>query len=75
MKHKELWHFVMLTLKCFLILLVIGILLPRAADHLLQNLIDNTKIYRNSVAVYRLVDINYKLVYNYVLTFYLFFRI
>ncbi len=75
MKHNELWHFVILTIKCFIILLVIGILLPKAMDYLLRNLIDNTKIYKNSVAVYELVNINYKFIYNYILTFYLFFRV
>lgn len=74
MKNKDLWHFIMLTVKCFIILLVIGILLPKAIDYLLYNLINNTRIYKNSVVVYKLVDKNYKLVYNYVLTFYLFFR-
>lgn len=74
MKHKELWRFIFLTIKCFVILLVIGILLPKAIDCLLQNLIDNTKNYKNSILVYKLVDKNYKLVYNYILTFYLFFR-
>ena len=75
MKYEDLWDFVILTIKCFVILIVIGIFLPKAVDYLLQNLIDNTKIYRNSVVVYKLVDKNYKLVYNYILTFYLFFRV
>ena len=75
MKNKELLHFIVLTVKCFVILLVIGILLPMAIDYLLQNLISNTRIYKNSVVVYKLVDKNYKLVYNYILTFYLFFRV
>jgi hypothetical protein len=74
MKNKDLWHFIMLTVKCFIILLVMGILLPKAMDYLLENLISNTRIYKNSIVVYKLVDKNYKLVYNYVLTFYLFFR-
>ena len=68
-------HFAVLTIKCFVILIVIGIFLPRAVDYLLHNLITNTKIYKNSVVVYKLVDNNYKLVYNYILTFYLFFRV
>jgi len=75
MKNKDLWHFVVMTLKCFIILIVIGIFLPKTIDYLLQNLINNTKIYKNSVIVYKLVDNNYKLVYNYILTFYLFFRV
>ncbi len=75
MKYKDIWQFVLLTIKCFLILIVIGILMPKVIDYLLQNLITNTKIYKNSVVVYKLVDNNYKLVYNYILTFYLFFRV
>lgn len=75
MKNKELWHFVMITIKCFIILMVLGIFLPKAMDYLFQSLIDNTKIYKNSIVVYKLVDNNYKLVYNYILTFYLFFRV
>ena len=74
MKNKELLHFIILTAKCFVILLVIGILLPKVIDFLLFNLISNTRIYKNSILVYKIVDINYKLVYNYILTFYLFFR-
>lgn len=75
MKNNELWHFIILTIKCFVILLVIGSLLPKAVDFLLYNLINNTEIYKNSTAVYKLVDVNYKLVYNYILKFYLFFRV
>lgn len=75
MKHKDLWNFVIVTIKCFIILLVIGILMPKVVDYLLQNLISNTRIYKNSVLVYNLVDNNYKLVYNYILVFYLFFKI
>ena len=75
MKNKDLWRFVILTIKCFVILLVIGILMPKTIDYLLQNLINNTKIYKNSIVVYKLVDNNYKLVYNCIRTFYLFFRV
>ena len=75
MKHNEVTNFVILTIKCFLILLVIGILLPKAVDLFLYNLINNSEIYKNSTAVYNLVDVNYKLVYNYILKFYLFFRV
>ena len=75
MKNKDVLHFVMLTIKCFTILLIIGIFMPRVVDYLLENLINNTKIYKNSVVVYNLVDNNYNLVYNYILTFYLFFKV
>lgn len=74
MRNSELWHFIILTIKCFVVLLVIGIFLPKALDYLLQSLTDNTKNYKNTIFVYKLVDKNYRLVYNYVLTFYLFFR-
>jgi len=74
-KHKDLLHFVMLTIKCFIILLIIGIFMPKAVDYMLHNLINNTNVYKNSVVVYKLVDNNYKLVYNYILTFYLFFKV
>jgi hypothetical protein len=74
MKHKELLLFVMLTIKCFVILLVIGVFLPKAVEFLLHNLINNTTIYKNSIFVNKLVDKNYKLAYNYILTFYLYFR-
>jgi hypothetical protein len=75
MIHNEVLHFIILTIKCFLILLVIGVLLPKVVDLLLYNLIYNTEIYKNSTAVYKLVDVNYKLVYNYILKFYMFFRV
>lgn len=74
MKNKELLRFVMLTTKCFVILIVIGILLPKAVEYVLQSFINNTTIYKNSIFVNKLVDKNFKLAYNYILTFYLFFR-
>ena len=74
MRNGELWHFIVLTIKCFVVLLVMGIFLPRALDCLLQSLTNNTRNYRHTIFVYKLVDKNYRLVYNYVLTFYLFFR-
>ena len=74
MKNKDLIHFVVLIFKCFIILIVIGIFLPKIVDYSLDRLINDSKIYKNSVVVYKLVDNNYKLVYNYVLTFYLFFK-
>lgn len=75
MRHKDLLHFALLLMKCFVILMVIGIFLPKFVDYSLQRLINDTKIYKNSIVVYKLVDINYKLAYNYILTFYLFFRV
>ena len=75
MRNKDFRHFIWTTIKCFIILLVLGIFLPKAIDFLLNNLISNTKIYKNSIVVYKLVDKNYELVYNYILTFYLFFRV
>ena len=74
MKNKDFWDFLITVIKCFVILMVVGLLLPRVVDFLLQNLISNTRIYQNSTVVYNLVDKNYKLIYNYILTFYLFFR-
>ena len=75
MKHGDLFHFVILSIKCFIILIVMGIFLPQFVDYSLSRLINNPNRYINSVMVYKLVDNNYKLVYNYVLTFYLFFRV
>ena len=75
MKNKDLIHFVVLIFKCFIILIVIGIFLPKIVDYSLDRLINDSKIYKNSVVVYKLVDNNYKLVYNYILTFYLYFRV
>ena len=75
MMNKDLVHFVMLSIKCFFILIIIGIILPRVVDYSLERLINNSKIYKNSIVVYKLVDNNYKLAYNYILTFYLFFRV
>lgn len=74
MRNRELWHFVILTIKCFIIIIIIGIFLPKVINYLLQNLINNTKIYKNSIAVNKLVNINHEFIYNYIRTFYLFFK-
>ena len=44
-------------IKCFIILIVLGIFLPKFVDYSLERLINDTKIYKNSVMVYKLVDI------------------
>ena len=75
MRNKELCYFAMATIKCFVIIMVIGVFLPKAVDYLLQMLINNSTVYKNSVFVYKLVDNNYNLAYNYILTFYLFFKV
>lgn len=58
-------EFVLLILRCFLVLILFGLLLPKLIDNFLYYLY-KANIYDNSVFVNFIVDKNKKILYNYI---------
>jgi hypothetical protein len=58
-------EFILLILKCFLVLFLFGLILPQLLDNLLYYFF-KSNIYDNSVFVNFLVDKNKKILYNYI---------
>ncbi|GLC32446.1 hypothetical protein bsdE14_38560 [Clostridium omnivorum] len=69
---QEFYDFVLNIIKCFLILIIFGVLLPQIVDYFLYS-IYKSNIYDNSILVYNLIDNNYKILYNYIYIFKLLF--
>ncbi|NFD25299.1 endonuclease III [Clostridium botulinum] len=53
-------------IKCFLILLFFGSLLPRALDSVLYNFFMKNKVYETSTLLFKKLDLNIKIIYNYI---------
>jgi hypothetical protein len=64
-KRKNVLEFLYLILKCFLVLFLLGFLLPKLIDGALYYFY-KTNIYDNSIFVNFLVDKNMKILYNYI---------
>ncbi|KRU24425.1 hypothetical protein VT91_31800 [Clostridium sporogenes] len=61
-------------IKCFLILLFFGSLLPRVLDSVLYSFFMKNKVYENSTLVFKNIDLKIKIIYNYILVFNNFLR-
>lgn len=69
MNERSLWDFAIALSKCFLILLFFGFLLPSIIDHTLYIMLEKNRTYGNGVFVYKVLDKNRNLLYNYVFLF------
>lgn len=64
-RQNDTIEFILLILKCFLVLFLIGLILPQLIDNFLYYFF-KSNIYDNSVFVNFLVDKNKKILYNYI---------
>lgn len=66
MKNREyIFDFIITILKCFFILLVLGMFLPRIVDFVLYKLIDKYNSYDNCLFVNSVLKSNYDIIINY----------
>lgn len=63
-KNKNI-EFILLIIKCFFVLILFGIMLPKLIDNFLYYLYKGN-VYDNSIFVNFLVDKNKKILYNYI---------
>lgn len=73
--NKDVYKFILTILKCFLILLFFGIMLPKILDITLYNFITKINTYDNSILVFNGEHRNMIIIYNYILVFNNFFNI
>ena len=71
---KELGDFIIILLKCLLILIFFGLLLPRFLDYILYYYISKPNVYDNSILVHNIVNKNLDIIYKYITVFNEFLR-
>lgn len=73
-KIDELMNSVILLLKCILILILLGVILPKIVDYLIFFLISKQKIHSNSIFVYNILNNDKQIVDNFIYLFKLMVR-
>lgn len=72
---KEFGDFIIVLLKCFLILIFFGLLLPKVLDYILYYFISKPNVYDNSILVNNIVNKNLDIIYKYITVFNDFLRL
>lgn len=72
---KEFGGFIIVLLKCFLILIFFGLLLPKVLDYILYYFISKPNVYDNSILVNNIVNKNLDIIYKYITVFNDFLRL
>ena len=62
-------EFLISIIKCFFILLMFGIYLPRIVDYLLYQYLNYNDLHENSTFVYNVVSKNRSILYKYIYMF------
>lgn len=65
----EFFEFVILTMKCFLILIFLGIILPKLVDYSIYFFITRSKVHNNSILVYNVLKTDKRIIYNFIYLF------
>lgn len=73
--NEELGDFIIVLLKCFLILIFLGMVLPKVLDYILYYFISKPNIYDNSILVNNIVNKNLDIIYKYITVFNDFLRL
>ncbi|MDF2881031.1 MAG: hypothetical protein K0R54_1588 [Clostridiaceae bacterium] len=68
-KSINFFYTINIIVKCFFILMVFGIFLPKIIDYLLYIIIISKRPASNSVLVYSLINKNRSFLFNYLKTF------
>lgn len=66
---REAYDFIITVLKCFFILIVLGLFLPKLLDYVFYNFINKPNVYDNSILVNNLVHRNVDILHNYIIVF------
>lgn len=66
---KECGDFIIVLLKCFLILIFFGLLLPKVLDYILYYVISKPNVYDNSILVTNIINKNFDVISKYIAIF------
>ncbi|AKA70106.1 hypothetical protein [Clostridium scatologenes] len=66
---EKTYDFAITVLKCFFILIVLGLFLPKLLDYVFYNFINKPNVYDNSILVNNLVNRNIDILHNYIIVF------
>ncbi|AJA47995.1 hypothetical protein CPAST_c19250 [Clostridium pasteurianum DSM 525 = ATCC 6013] len=65
----EFIEFIILAMKCFLILIFLGIILPKLVDYSIYFFITKSEVHNNSILVYNVLKIDKRIIYNFIYLF------
>lgn len=65
----DIKKFIILYIECFLILFIMGIVIPHALEQVLNQIYDQQQIHQNSILVGRQLSKPLQILYKYVYTF------
>lgn len=60
---------IILTMKCFLILIFLGIILPKLVDYSIYFFITKSEVHNNSILVYNVLNTDKRIIYNFIYLF------
>lgn len=66
---EKTYDFTITVLKCFFILIFLGLFLPKLLDYVFYNFINKPNVYDNSILVNNLVHRNIDILHNYIIVF------
>lgn len=63
---KDKVQAILLFIKCYFIILVFGLILPKVIDFILKTFLNKFTIYKNSVFVFNVLSKNEMILYRYI---------
>lgn len=60
---------VILIMKCFLILIFFGVILPKLVDYSIYLFISKSEVHNNSILVYNVLEWDKRIIYNFIYLF------
>lgn len=60
---------VILVMKCFLILIFFGVILPKLVDYSIYLFISKSEVHNNSILVYNVLEWDKRIIYNFIYLF------
>ncbi|AGK97568.1 hypothetical protein Clopa_2722 [Clostridium pasteurianum BC1] len=60
---------VILIMKCFLILIFLGVILPKLVDYSIYLFISKSEVHNNSILVYNVLEWDKRIIYNFIYLF------
>lgn len=58
-----------LIMKCFLILIFFGVILPKLVDYSIYLFISKSEVHNNSILVYNVLEWDKRIIYNFIYLF------
>lgn len=68
-ENDEIVNSLILIMKCFLILIFLGVILPKLVDYSIYLFISKSEVHNNSILVYNVLESDKRIIYNFIYLF------